>query len=95
MLRGLLNGAEFRAGEAISVSADASDRTGSVKRVEFCVWEAELFTSPSKLAATATTTPYKALIKDLKAGPYMIWAIAVSDRDATSQSLPMEVTIGK
>jgi hypothetical protein len=93
-LSGLLN-AKFRAGDAISVSADASDRTGSVKRVEFWVKEAELFTSPSKLAATVTTPPYKAQVKDLKPGHYMIWAIAVNDRDATSQSLPMEVTIGK
>jgi len=94
-LGGLLDRAPFKVGEPIPVSADASDRTGTVKRVEFWVREADFFMSKSKLAATLTTPPYKALIKDLKPGHYMIWAVAVNDRDATSQSLPLEVTIGK
>jgi hypothetical protein len=82
-----------KAEEAISVSAQASDRNGKVKRVEFWVREADFFMSQNRLVATVSTPPYRASIKDLKPGHYMLWAVAVNDRDATSQSMPVHVAI--
>jgi hypothetical protein len=88
-----LDGTAVRAGQPISVSAQASDRGGTVKRVEFWVREADFFMSQSRLAATATTAPYKASIGDLRPGHYMLWAVAVDDRDGTSQSMPVHIAI--
>ena len=63
-------------------------------RSECWVREMELFTAPNSLAATQTTPPTDS-IKDLKPGHYMIWAVAVSDHGATSQPLPVHVTVEK
>jgi len=80
-------------GEAFSVSAEASDRTGKIARVEFWVKDMATWVSPSTLVATVTAPPYTASIKDLKAGHYMVWAIAVNDRGGTTQSVPTHVMI--
>src|SRR6266704_2355252 len=82
-----------KAGEAISVSAEASDRNGKVELVEFWVREADFFMSQNRLVATAKTPPYRASIKDLKPGHYMFWAVAVNDQDGSSQSMPVHVAI--
>ena len=81
-------------GEAISVSAAASNRNGKIARVEFWVKDMATFTSPSILVATVTAPPYTASIKDLKPGHYMLWAIAANDRGGTTQSVPSHFMIG-
>jgi chitinase len=80
-------------GEAITVSAQASDRNGKVKEVQFWVREADFFLSKASLVSTATSAPYKGLIKELKPGHYMVWAVAVNDRGASSQSMPVHVMV--
>jgi hypothetical protein len=80
-------------GTTISVSAEASDRNGKIARVEFWVKDMATFTSPSIRAATVTTAPYSASIRDLKPGHYMLWAIAVNDRGGTTQSVPTHFMI--
>lgn len=80
-------------GNAITVSAEASDRNGKIARVEFWVKDMATFTSPSILVATVTTPPYTASIKDLKPGHYMLWAIAVNDRGGTTQSVPTHIMV--
>jgi hypothetical protein len=79
--------------EAISLSAEASDRNGKITRVEFWVKDMATFMSPSKLVATATQPPYTAVIKDLKPGHYMVFAIAVNDRGGSTESFPGHVMI--
>jgi hypothetical protein len=87
------DGAAFKAGEAIPVSAQASARHGKVEKVEFWVREADFFMSQNRLAATAKTPPYRALIRNLKPGHYMVWAVAIDERDASSQSMPVHVAV--
>jgi len=84
---------EAAEGEAFTVSAEASDRTGKIARVEFWVKDMATWVSPSTLVATVTAPPYTASIKDLKPGQYMLWAIAVNDRGGTTQSVPTHVMI--
>ena len=84
---------EATEGEAFSISAEASDRTGKIARVEFWVKDMATWVSPSTLVATVTSPPYTASIKDLKAGHYMVWAIAVNDHGGTTQSVPTHVMI--
>jgi Common central domain of tyrosinase/Bacterial Ig domain len=81
-------------GEAISVSAAASNRNGKIARVEFWVRDMATFVSPSILVATVTAPPYTASIRDLKPGHYMLWAIAANDRGGTTQSVPAHFMIG-
>ena len=81
-------------GEAISVSAVASDRNGKIARVEFWVKDMATFVSPSIRVATVTTAPYTASIKGLKPGHYMLWAIAVNDSGGTTQSFPGHIMVG-
>ncbi len=80
-------------GEAISVSAAASNRNGKIARVEFWVRDMATFTSPSILVATVTAPPYTASIKNLKPGHYMLWAIAANDHGGTTQSVPSHFMI--
>jgi len=80
-------------GKAISVSAEASDRNGKIARVEFWVKDMATWVSPSTLVATVTSPPYTASIKDLKAGHYMWWAIAVNDHGGSTQSVPAHFMI--
>ncbi|HEY1527537.1 MAG TPA: tyrosinase family protein [Candidatus Angelobacter sp.] len=80
-------------GNAISVSAEASDRNGKIARVEFWVKDMATFMSPSILVATVTNPPYTTSIKELKPGHYMVWAIAVNDRGGSTQSFPAHIMI--
>jgi tyrosinase-like protein/Big-like domain-containing protein len=80
-------------GRTISVSAEASDRDGKIARVEFWVKDMATFTTPSIRVATVTSPPYRASIRDLKPGHYMVWAIAVNDRGGTTQSFPAHIMI--
>jgi hypothetical protein len=89
-----LEGAMFKTQAEIAVSAQAFARTGKVNRVEYWVREHAFQMAPVKLAATAKTPPYKATIQGLEPGHYMLWAIAIDDHGASSQSLPVHVHVG-
>ncbi len=80
-------------GQAIPLSAEASERNGKIARVEFWVKDMATFVSPSILVATVSAPPYTASIKDLKPGHYMLWAIAVNDHGGSTQSLPGHIMI--
>jgi len=84
---------EANEGDAISVSAEASDRAGKIARVEFWMKDMATWVSPSVLVATVTAPPYTASIRDLKPGEYMLWAIAVNDSGGSTQSVPTHVMI--
>ena len=90
-----MEGAAVKGNKPISASAEASDRNGTVDRVEFWVREADFFMSQSILAATATTPPYTASISGLKPGEYMLWAVAVNDGGGSTQSTPVHISVGK
>jgi uncharacterized protein (DUF2141 family) len=86
-------GAAAKEGNAITVSAEASDRNGKIARVEFWVKDMATFSSQSIRVAAVASPPYTATIKDLKPGHYMLWAIAVNDRGGTTQSFPAHIMI--
>jgi hypothetical protein len=92
-LTGPREGAEFKAGEEIPAAARASDRGGAVARVEFWALEADHFVSRAKRMATATQPPFTATIKGLPLGHFMIWAVAVDNRELETQSIPVHVMI--
>jgi hypothetical protein len=86
-------GSRSKAGEKIVVTAEASDRGGSVARVEFWVREADFFMSESKRTAVATKPPFAATIKELPPGHYMLWAVAVDNLGLESQSVPIHIMV--
>lgn len=85
--------ATFTEGNEITVTAQASDRRGKIERVEFWVKDMATFTSPSIRVATVPTAPYRASIKGLKPGHYMLSAIAINDRGGATQSFPAHIMI--
>lgn len=88
-------GAMFHAGESITVAATASDSNDGIKQVDFYVREADLFTSTDKFIGSGTRSgsTYTVTLKDLEKGHYMVWAVAIDDRGAASQSLPIHLGI--
>lgn len=83
----------FQSGETIQLAAQASDPGGAVRRVEFYVRDAELFTALDQLAGSATAPPYQVDISDLAPGHYMLTAIATDDHGATGQSIPVHIEV--
>ena len=90
-----LNGAMFPVGGSISLVATASDPNDGIKQVDFYVQEAESFSSKEKLIGSGTRSGslYTITLKDLEKGHYMVWAVAVDERGATSQSMPIHIGI--
>jgi hypothetical protein len=41
----------------------------------------------------STFSTYRALIRDLKPGDYMVWVVAIDEHDASSQSMPVHVAV--
>jgi hypothetical protein len=92
-MRGLPDGAVVRAEVDTRLAAEATDRDGSVRRVEFWAREADFFMSKPQLVGTASAAPFATTLRGLAAGHYMIWAVAVDDREGTSQSMPVHVQV--
>ena len=71
---------------ALAVAAQLVARedavTISVARVEFWVREADFFGSQAMLLATSRKAPFTAVLRDLKPGHYMVWAVAVDNGGA-------------
>ncbi|MBV9211191.1 MAG: hypothetical protein JOZ52_11205, partial [Acidobacteria bacterium] len=88
-------GAMFHVGESITVAATASDPNDGIKQVDFYVREAESFLSTDQLIGSGTRSgsTYTITLKGLDKGHYMVWAVAVDDRGASSQSLPIHIGI--
>jgi Common central domain of tyrosinase/Bacterial Ig domain len=83
----------FRAGQPIFASARASDRLGKIDRVEFFIRDDQLFASLDRLAGTAKSPPYAASIKGLRAGHYMLLAIAWDNQGLAGSSVPVHFEV--
>jgi hypothetical protein len=82
----------FQVGEVIPVLAQASDDGGNISRVEFYLHSMDVFVDP-KLVGTAGTEPFETSLRDLAPGHYMLSAVAIDDRGAVSQSIPIHLHI--
>lgn len=76
-------GATFNAGDPITISANAAD-DGQIAQVEF-------FANGTSLGAL-TVAPF-AIVTTLEAGPYSITAVATDNRNATTTSAPVSITV--
>ena len=89
------DGATFRAGSEINALAEASDDDGAVSRVEFYLVNMDLgFSAPINLVGTASAPPYRITLQSLAQGEYMLQAVAVDNRGATSPSIPVMFMVG-
>ena len=80
-----VNGSTFTAPATTTVTASASDADGTVSKVDFY--------ANGVLIGSDTTSPYSALWSDISAGQYAITAIATDDRQFTTTSAAVSVTV--
>ena len=71
-------GTKFKAGEAVTLKADAKDSDGSVKSVTFYVGNA--------LVGTAFSAPYQVSVKDLEPGMHSAVAVVTDNSGLTQMS---------
>ena len=71
-------GAKFKAGEAVTLKADAKDNDGTVKSVAFYVG--------NTLVGTSTASPYQVTAKDLEAGTHSAVAVVTDNSGLTWMS---------
>ena len=71
-------GTKFKAGEAITLSANAKDNDGSVKSVEFYVG--------NTLVGTANTAPYQVSVESMEPGTYSAVAVVTDNSGLTQMS---------
>jgi hypothetical protein len=81
-------GAKFAFGSTVSLTATATDSDGSIVAVEFRNGSAT-----GSLLGRATSAPYAASWTNMAAGSYAVVAVAYDDRNATTTSAPVHVTI--
>lgn len=79
------NNAEFSTGASVSVSADASDKDGTIAKVEF-------FNGTAKLGEDSTT-PYIFEWKNVAEGSYTISAKATDNGGGTTTSSPVKIEV--
>jgi chitinase len=75
----------FRNAASITVEAAASDRDGSVSRVDFY--------AAGSLIASDTTAPYSVTWSGMAPGAYALTAVAVDDRGASTTSAGVDVLV--
>ncbi|HTI38813.1 MAG TPA: Ig-like domain-containing protein [Vicinamibacterales bacterium] len=80
------SGATFTAPATVSLSANASDRDGTVARVDFY--------NGSALIGTASSSPYTVTWKNVPAGTYSVTAVATDNLFASTTSPAVSVTVG-
>ncbi len=79
------NGSGFTAGSPITVIAEASDRDGSIGKVEF-------FRDALSLGSVSNA-PYQVVWSSPGAGDYQLTAVATDDRGARTTSAPIKVNV--
>ena len=79
------NNATVAAPTTITVTADASDGDGKIAKVDFY--------GNGSLIATATAKPYSVPVAIKTAGTLILTAIATDDKDATTTSAAIKVTV--
>ncbi len=77
--------ATFTAPATVTLTADASDPDGSVTRVDFYV--------DTNLVGTVTSVPFSVTLTNLAAGSYALTAKATDNRDASTVSTPVTITV--
>ncbi len=80
------NYATFASAAAVPLTATASDPDGTISKVEFYRGGA--------LIGTATVAPYSLSVSGLPDGPYVFAARAYDNQGATTDSAPINVTVG-
>ena len=80
------NSANFNAGSAITINANATDSNGTVSKVEF-------FRGTTKLGED-TSSPYSFTWSNVAAGSYSITARATDNQNATTNSASITITVG-
>lgn len=83
------NGKLFKLGERITVTADASDIDGEVRRVEFL----RVSKGRTNLLGSATTPPYKYEFQTGEAGPVTFVARAIDDFEGVGTSSPVTIKV--
>lgn len=81
-----VNGATFNAQAAITLAASASDKDGSIAKVEFF--------QNNQLIGAATASPYQFIWRDVAAGNYSLTAKATDNRGATVISSAINIAVG-
>jgi hypothetical protein len=81
-----VNGATFAAGQAIDISADATDADDGIARVEF-------FAGTLKLGQVTAPGPYMFAWLNAPPGSHTLTAVAFDTRDAQRTSSPVTVTV--
>ena len=79
------NDARFSKGESITISADASDKDGTVSKVEF-------YNGTSKLGED-TSTPFSFEWKNILEGSYTVTAKAIDNAGGITTSSPVKVEV--
>jgi RHS repeat-associated protein len=80
------SGASFVAPANITLTATAADSDGTVQKVEF-------FQGGTNLIATATSARYTVNWSSAAPGSYSVTAVATDNRNATTTSAPVSVTV--
>ena len=80
------SGASFIAPVNITLTATAADSDGTVQKVDF-------FQGGTNLIATATSAPYTVNWSSVAPGSYSVTAVATDNRNATTTSAPVSVTV--
>ena len=80
------SGASFIAPANITLTATAADSDGTVQKVDF-------FQGGTSLIATATSAPYTVNWSSVAPGSYSVTAVATDNRNATTTSAPVSVTV--
>jgi len=80
------SGASFIAPASITLTATAADSDGTIQKVDF-------FQGGTNLIATATSAPYTVNWSSVAPGSYSVTAVATDNRNATTTSAPVSVTL--
>ncbi len=82
-----LNDSTFSPSERITVTADASDLGGAIRRVDFYRKEhMHSFDAPEVLIGSDPAAPYQVEMAGLDPGHYFLWAIATDDQGLSTRS---------
>ena len=79
-------GGHFNPGDPIELSVDASDPNGSIAKVEFFQGEGKI--------GQVNSPPYEWTIDNAYEGCYELSAVATDNDGYTSQTLPIQITVG-
>src|SRR5690606_7677654 len=79
------SGSTFTAGNAITVTANASDRDGSISKVEF-------FNGGASLGVD-TRAPYSVIWRNAPAGSHVLTAVATDNRNASTRSTTVRIHV--